>query len=48
MSGFMGDLTLEGDLGPVGPLLELGEALHVGKATVFGLGRYRLVSAQTA
>lgn len=42
LGGVIGDWTLEGDLGPFLPLLRLGEWLHVGKETVFGLGHYTL------
>ncbi len=44
LEGFVGRVTYEGDaLRALWPLLRLGEVLHVGKGTVFGLGRYRLV-----
>ena len=39
LGGFVGDLQLEGDLGPFLPLLEAATVLHVGKGTTFGLGR---------
>ncbi len=39
LGGFVGDLTLEGDLAPFLDLLHYSEVLHVGKGTTFGLGR---------
>jgi CRISPR/Cas system endoribonuclease Cas6 (RAMP superfamily) len=39
MGGFTGDITLDGDLEPFTSLLRLSEVLHVGKGTVFGLGK---------
>lgn len=43
LGGFLGRITFEGPLSPWWPLLRLGEALHVGKGTAFGLGKYRMV-----
>jgi CRISPR/Cas system endoribonuclease Cas6 (RAMP superfamily) len=40
--GFVGDATFEGDLAEFLPALRLGELVHVGKGTTFGLGKYRL------
>ncbi|MBT8421402.1 MAG: CRISPR system precrRNA processing endoribonuclease RAMP protein Cas6 [Gammaproteobacteria bacterium] len=40
----MGEAVLSGDIGPFLPWLALGEDLHVGKATSFGLGRFRFAS----
>jgi len=40
MGGFVGDITFEGIVGPVMPLIKAGEVLHVGKGTAFGLGKY--------
>lgn len=37
--GFVGDLTLEGELTPFVPLLRRAEILHVGKGATFGLGQ---------
>jgi len=42
IGGFVGRMDYEGDLAPFLPLLILGEYLHVGTATTFGLGRYEL------
>lgn len=40
--GITGRLLIEGDLAESLPLLLAGEYLHLGKQTVFGMGRYRL------
>lgn len=40
MGGFVGETTFEGDLAPFLPFVKAGEVVHVGKGTVFGLGRY--------
>jgi hypothetical protein len=45
LGGLIGRVTFEGPLGPFLPLLRLGEVTHVGKATSFGLGQYRLLDA---
>jgi hypothetical protein len=42
MGGFLGEITFEGDLAPFVPFLTLGEFLHIGKGTVYGLGKYEL------
>ncbi|NMG82784.1 MAG: CRISPR system precrRNA processing endoribonuclease RAMP protein Cas6 [Methanosarcinales archaeon] len=42
MGGFIGEITFEGDLAEFVPYLILGEYLHVGKGTVYGLGKYEL------
>jgi hypothetical protein len=42
LGGFVGTATFEGDLAPFAPFLRLGEVVHVGKGTAFGLGKYRL------
>ena len=39
LGGFVGQMELEGDLAPFGPLLRTAEVLHVGKGATFGLGR---------
>lgn len=44
LGGFVGRITFTGPLSPWWPLLKLGEILHVGKGTGFGLGKYRMVS----
>jgi hypothetical protein len=45
LSGFVGEVTFEGELGMFLPYLKLGEYLHVGKNAVFGNGWYEIVRA---
>jgi len=45
MGGLMGRITFQGNLAPFYPLLKLGEIVHAGKGTSFGLGRFRVVSS---
>jgi hypothetical protein len=40
--GLTGRVVFEGPLDPFLPLLRLGEMVHAGKGTSFGLGRYRI------
>ena len=42
LGGLLGTLHLAGELAPFSALLHLGQWLHVGKNTSFGLGGYRL------
>ena len=42
MGGFVGSMTLRGELSPFLPLLEAAELLHVGKGAMLGLGHLRL------
>jgi CRISPR-associated endoribonuclease Cas6 len=42
MGGMTGHVVFEGPLAPFLPLLRLGEVVHAGKGTSFGLGQYRL------
>ena len=44
LGGFEGRVTFAGEMAPWWPLLKLGEVLHVGKGTAFGLGKYALVT----
>ncbi len=48
LGGVLGTWTLAGNLALAWPWLQLGQWLHVGKETVFGLGAYRLKTAVTA
>ncbi|NTV93461.1 MAG: CRISPR system precrRNA processing endoribonuclease RAMP protein Cas6, partial [Chlorobiaceae bacterium] len=38
-------VTFTGKTGQYLPLFRLGEYLHIGKGTTFGLGKYRMVEA---
>jgi CRISPR/Cas system endoribonuclease Cas6 (RAMP superfamily) len=40
MGGFVGEVEYAGAIGEFVPLLKLGERVHIGKGTGFGLGRY--------
>jgi hypothetical protein len=40
MSGFTGRVRLEGNLEEFLPFIKLGELIHVGKGTTFGMGKY--------
>lgn len=42
LGGVEGEIRFSGNLSPFLPLLRLGEYLHIGKNTAFGLGRYSL------
>lgn len=44
LGGFIGDMTLGGDLSTFMDLLAYSEVLHVGKGTTFGLGRMEMVN----
>lgn len=43
LGGFVGEMTLRGELEPFGPLLRAAEILHVGKGATFGLGKVQVV-----
>lgn len=42
LGGFIGKIAYAGDVAAWLPLIRLGEIVHLGKASVFGLGRYRV------
>ncbi len=42
LGGFVGNMTLQGDLAPFLDVLHYSEVLHVGKGTTFGLGRMEI------
>ena len=42
LGGVTGTVTYEGDLSDFIQLLRLGEYVHVGKGTSFGLGKYEI------
>lgn len=44
MGGLIGSVTYMGDFKPFAPFLLLGEEIHVGKGTSFGLGKYQILS----
>lgn len=46
LGGLMGEITLNGKVSQYEHLLRLGEYLHVGKGTGFGLGKYRIVEEE--
>ncbi len=43
MGGIVGEVSFVGELGEFLPFLLLGEQIHVGKGTSFGLGKYEIV-----
>jgi len=43
LGGFMGEITYEGDFVPFWPYIRLGEYVHVGKGSSFGLGRMKVI-----
>ncbi len=47
MGGVMGEVTYEGDIEPFWPWIRLGEYVHVGKGSSFGLGRYEVINQTT-
>jgi CRISPR-associated endoribonuclease Cas6 len=46
MGGFVGSITFEGDLKAFLPFILLGEYIHVGKGTSFGLGKYEITGGE--
>ncbi len=47
MGGFIGPVVFEGDFSPFIPFLFLGEYVHVGKGTSFGLGKYKILNFES-
>ncbi len=43
LHGLLGTMTFAGDISQFLPLLQIGEYLHLGAGTAFGLGQYRLI-----
>lgn len=46
LGGLIGRVLFKGDFEEFLPLLKLGELLHAGKGTAFGLGRYEIISCR--
>jgi len=46
--GLTGDVSYSGDLQPFMEILKLGEWIHIGGKTSFGLGKYNLEIATNA
>ncbi len=46
MGGVVGRVAFAGDVEPFMPLVALGQDLHVGKGTSFGLGRYEITTGE--
>lgn len=42
LGGFLGEMTLQGDLGPFEGLLRTAEIIHIGKGTTLGMGKFEL------
>jgi len=47
MGGFMGSITFKGDFNELLPFVQLGEYIHVGKGTSFGLGKYKILNLES-
>jgi len=43
MGGVVGKVTYKGELSEFIPVLKLGELIHVGKSSTFGMGRYKIL-----
>lgn len=42
MGGYLGEITYQGNLTEFIPYLKIGEMVHLGKGTVFGLGKFKI------
>jgi len=42
LGGVIGRIAFKGEIGEFMPFIKLGEFLHVGKGTTFGLGKYEI------
>ncbi len=42
--GLLGEITYEGELAEFMPFIKLGEFLHIGGGTAYGLGKYEIIS----
>jgi len=45
MGGLVGRAKFKGDFTNIYSYLKLAEIIHAGKGTVFGLGKYKIVSS---
>lgn len=45
LGGFVGPVRLTGNLAPFLPYLRICEAIHLGKETTFGLGRFKILTS---
>jgi CRISPR-associated endoribonuclease Cas6 len=43
LGGFIGNVTYKGDFERFMPFIALGEQIHIGKSTTFGLGKYTIL-----
>jgi len=46
LGGYVGEITYAGDLAPFWPWLKVGEVIHVGKNSAFGLGQYQVYAVE--
>jgi len=46
LGGFVGKVSFEGVSGSLFPLIKLGEYVHIGKGTSFGLGKYKILGGE--
>jgi hypothetical protein len=44
--GLLGDITFEGELAEFMPFIKLGEFLHIGAGTAYGLGKYEIMGEE--